>query len=149
MMIRSTINIKMTVSSFLFYQSMVLSFLVHLAVAIQLFFFFFCLFLSFFAISWDTPVAYGGSQARGLIGAVAAGLRQSHSNTRSKPYLRPTPHTAHGNARSLTHWMRPGIKPEFSWILVRFVTAEPQWELPWCVFLFLCQCHAVWMTVAL
>ena len=29
--------------------------------------------------------------------------------------------TVHSNARSLTHWARPGIKPESSWILVRFV----------------------------
>ena len=36
-------------------------------------------------------MAYGGSQARGLIGAVAAGLRQSHSNAGSEPRLRPTP----------------------------------------------------------
>ena len=36
------------------------------------------------------PEAYGGSQARGLIGAVAAGLRQGHSNTKSKPRLQPT-----------------------------------------------------------
>ena len=50
-------------------------------------FFFFCLF----AISWAAPVAYGGSQARGLIGAVAACLHQSHSNAGSKPRLRPTP----------------------------------------------------------
>ena len=35
--------------------------------------------------------AYGGSQARGLIGAVAAGLHQSHSNSGSKPRLQPTP----------------------------------------------------------
>ena len=35
-------------------------------------------------------MAHGGSQARGLIGAVAAGLCQSHSDTRSKPRLRPT-----------------------------------------------------------
>ena len=28
-----------------------------------------------------TPTTYGGSQARGPIGAVTAGLRQSHSNT--------------------------------------------------------------------
>ena len=35
-------------------------------------------------------VAYGGSQARGLIRAVAAGLHRSHSNTRSE-HLRPTP----------------------------------------------------------
>ena len=33
------------------------------------------------------PAAYGGSQARGLIGAVAPGLRHSHSNARSKTYL--------------------------------------------------------------
>ena len=37
------------------------------------------------------PVAYGGSQARGLIGAIAAALHHSHSNTRSEPHLRPTP----------------------------------------------------------
>ena len=52
-----------------------------------LFFSVFCLF----AISWATPVAYGGSQARGPIGAIAAGLRQSHSNVGSEPRLQPTP----------------------------------------------------------
>ena len=31
---------------------------------------------------------------------------------------------AHGKARSFTHWARPGI--ESSWILVGFITAEPQ-----------------------
>ena len=35
------------------------------------------------AISRAAPVAYGGSQARGRIGAVAAGLHQSHSNSGS------------------------------------------------------------------
>ena len=38
-----------------------------------------------------SPEAYGGSQARGGIGAVAAGLRHRHSNTRSKLCLRPIP----------------------------------------------------------
>jgi len=52
------------------------------------FFFFFFVFL---AISWAAPVAYGGSQGRGLIGAVATGLRQSHSNAGSEPRLQPTP----------------------------------------------------------
>ena len=47
-------------------------------------FFIFCLFR-------DTPVAYGGSQARGPIGAVAAGLCHSHSNSGSEPHLQPTP----------------------------------------------------------
>ena len=46
---------------------------------------------SLFAFSRATPAAYGGSQARGLIGAVAAGLRQSHSNSESKPCLQTTP----------------------------------------------------------
>jgi len=41
--------------------------------------FFFFLFLLF--------RAYGGSQARGRIGAVAASLRQSHSSVGSKPHL--------------------------------------------------------------
>ena len=50
-------------------------------------FFFFCLF----TFSWAAPVACGGSQARGLIGAVATGLRQSHSNAGSEPRLQPTP----------------------------------------------------------
>ena len=36
-----------------------------------------------------TPAAYGGSQARVLIRAVAAGLH--HSNARSEPHLWPTP----------------------------------------------------------
>ena len=35
--------------------------------------------------------AYGGSQARGPVGAVAAGLHHSHSNVGSEPRLRPTP----------------------------------------------------------
>ena len=38
--------------------------------------------------------------------------------------------TAYGNARSPTHWARPGIEPMSSWILVGFVSATPQQELP-------------------
>ena len=47
----------------------------------------YCLFVCvcvFFAISWAAPMAYGGSHARGLIGAVAAGLHHIHSNVGSK-----------------------------------------------------------------
>jgi len=59
------------------------------------FVFFFCL-LSLFvvvvvAISWAAPAAYGVSQARGPIGAIAAGLHQRHSNAGSEPRLQPTP----------------------------------------------------------
>ena len=34
-----------------------------------------------------------------------------------------------------THWVRPGIEPASSWLLVSFVTTEPQWELPTVRFL--------------
>ena len=36
--------------------------------------------------------------------------------------------TAPGNARSLTHWARPGIEPTTSWFLVGFVSAAPGQE---------------------
>ena len=49
------------------------------------------IFLVFLLFLWAAPAAYGGSQARGRIGAVATGLRQSHSNAGSKPRLQPTP----------------------------------------------------------
>ena len=68
--------------------------LLHWLSRLEAFFFFFRAALA----------AYGGSQARGLIGAVAASLRHSHSN-----------------ARSLTHSPRSGIEPASSWILVSFV----------------------------
>ena len=50
---------------------------------------FFCLFV--LCLFRATHAAYGGFQARGLIGAVATGLRQSHSNAGSEPRLQPTP----------------------------------------------------------
>ena len=37
------------------------------------------------------PQAFGGSQARDQVGAVAAGFRHNHSNMGSKLRLRPTP----------------------------------------------------------
>ena len=49
------------------------------------------------------PEEYGSSQVRGWIGVAAAGLHHSHSH-----------------AKSLTHWVRPGIEPASSWILVGY-----------------------------
>jgi len=57
------------------------------------------LFFSFFLFSLSlslclfraSTTACANSQARGQIGATAARLRHSHSNTGSEPYLRPTP----------------------------------------------------------
>ena len=51
-------------------------------------FFFFFVFLPFLG---PLSAAYGGFQARGPIGAVAAGLCHSHSNTGSELSLQPTP----------------------------------------------------------
>ena len=58
---------------------------------------------SFFCLFRATPMAYGGSQARGPITAVAASLCQSHSNTRSEPCLQPAT----------------------SWLLVGFISTAP------------------------
>ena len=105
-------------------------------------------FMYLCSLSRATPTAYGSSQARGWIGAVATELCHNHSNIRSKPRLRPAPQlmatwdrshvwdhtTAHSNARSLTHQARPGIEPASSWLLVRFVTTEPQWKLRGLIF---------------
>ena len=38
-----------------------------------------------------TAQAHGGSQARGRMGATAASLGHSHSNTKSEPHLQPIP----------------------------------------------------------
>ena len=66
-----------------------------------LFFFFFCLFKA-------APSAYGGSQARGRIGAVATSLQPQPQQHRIRTASATYP-TAHSNAESLTHWVRPGI----------------------------------------
>ena len=83
----------------------------------------FCLF-----VFRATPAAYGGSQARGAKGAIAASLHHSHSNTESKPCLWPPP--------QLTAMLDPqptdggqGSNPQTSWLLVGFVSPVPQWEL--------------------
>ena len=60
-------------------------------------FYFILLYLLFRA----TLVAYGGSQASGPIGAVAAGLR--HRQQFRIPAESTTYTAAHGNAGSLTH----------------------------------------------
>ena len=67
---------------------------------------FFCLFFR------AEPTAYGGSQAKAWIRAVATGLCHSQSNAGSKPSATYT--TACGNTGSLTHWARSGVKPTSS-----------------------------------
>ena len=52
---------------------------------------FYSFFLFFFCIFRAELMAHGGSQARGLIAAVATGLHHSHSNAGSDQCLQPTP----------------------------------------------------------
>ena len=49
------------------------------------------LFIGLYVFFRAVPTVFEGSQTRGLIGAVVAALRHSHSNTRSEPHLQPTP----------------------------------------------------------
>ena len=51
----------------------------------------FYLFILSICLPGATAVAYGGSQARGLIGDVATSLSQSHSNMGSELCLQNTP----------------------------------------------------------
>ena len=76
--------------------------------------------MSLFCLFRATASAYGSSQARGPTVAAAAGLCHGCSN-----------------AGSLTQWVGPGIEPVSSWILVGFVTTEPQRELPEMSFKFM------------
>ena len=87
-----------------------------------LYFYFFPFFFLVFCLFRASPMAYGDSQARGWIRAVAAGLHHSHSHSSCGIRAMSVICTAtHINVGSLIHWARPGIKPAFSWILVSFV----------------------------
>ena len=79
-------------------------------------------FFFFLFLFRPEPVAYGHSQARGQVRAVAAGLHQCGIRATSVTYT-----TA--QSQSLTHWARSGIEPVSSWLLVGFVTAELWREL--------------------
>ena len=75
----------------------------------------------FFFFFRATPTAYGGSQARGL-NQSRSGWPTPQPQQRGIQGASVTYTMAHVNARSLTHWMRPGIKLASSWILVGFIT---------------------------
>uniref|UniRef100_A0A8D1ZL36 Uncharacterized protein n=1 Tax=Sus scrofa TaxID=9823 RepID=A0A8D1ZL36_PIG len=82
------------------------------------------LFIYFYFLLFKaTPVAYGGSQAKGQIRATAAGLHHSYSNAGFKMHLQPTPHSSWHQI--LNPRERPGIKSAASWFLVGFISAAP------------------------
>ena len=79
----------------------------------------FCLFVCFvFCLFRAAVAAYGCSQARGLIGATAAGL---HHSSQQCQILNPL-----SKAR---------IEPATSWLLVGFISTVPRREFPRKAFL--------------
>ena len=100
---------------------------------IEVWFFFF--FLVFFCLFRAAPVGYGGSQARGPIGTVAAGVMPEPQQCRIRA-VSVTCTTVHGNAGSLTHWERPGMEPSPSRMLVGFTTQWATTGTPRVVFFF-------------
>ena len=81
-----------------------------------------------FCLFGVTPMAYASSQSKGWIRAATAGHSHRYSNTRSEPPLLLTPQlVATPDPWPTDH--DQGIEPKSSWILVRLIAAEPQWEL--------------------
>ena len=81
----------------------------------------------FILLSMATTMAFGGSQARGPISYSRRPTPQPQQRGIRAASMTYT--TAHGNARSLIHWARPGIEPATSWFPVRFVSTAPHQEL--------------------
>ena len=97
-------------------------------------FYFYFSIIYLFVFSKAAPTAYGGSQARGLIGRPEP--QQRGIWAASGTYT-----MAHGNAGSLSYWVRPGIEPETSRFLVRFVNHSAMTGTPSSEFLILNLLH--------
>ena len=107
-----------------------------------------CIYFFLFRV---VPVAYGSSEAKGLIRATAAGLHHSHSHSHSyshlgsKPHLRPTPQftadilqplvpgAERDTASSLWYTCPKGTLPFQTWEHVRHTQTErpfSKWRFP-------------------
>ena len=77
------------------------------------------------------PVVYGSTQASNWSCSCQPMPQPQQCRIRdvSVTYTR-----THCNTRSLTHWAGPRIEPTSSWILVGFVTTEPQCRNSWLEF---------------
>ena len=103
-------------------------------------FFFFFFFLVGGLYLWYMEVLRLGVESE-LIGQPTLQPQQLSIRVKSATYT-----TAHGNTRSLTHWLRPGIESASSWLLLRFISTVPQWkfhgegfiEHPVCIMHFPC-----------
>ena len=89
-------------------------------------------FVFFFFFFRAISLAYESSQARGRIGTVGCWPMPQPPQPHQIQAVSGTYSTVHGNTRSLTIWVTPGIEPATSWILVGFVATELQWKLAQC-----------------
>ena len=94
------------------------------------------LFLIFFSFR-AVVMAYGSSQPRGWIGAAAAGLHRSHSNT-GCGFTSVIYTTACSSGRSLIYWMRLWIEPTSSQTSYRFLTHWTHWTTTFNGKLYIC-----------
>ena len=82
-------------------------------------------YTTFFCCPFRATMAWGGSQARGLIGALATDLHQRHSNARSEPHRWPTPQlrarqilNTLSETRDWTHNLMVPIQIHFCWAMM-------------------------------
>ena len=95
-----------------------------------------CLSVCFFGLH----PRHGSSQTRDRIRALAAGL---HHTRQLRIWAKSASYTAaHDNTGSLTHWVRPGIEPVSSWILVMFLNCWATTGTPYNV-IYLPKCYTV------
>ena len=87
----------------------------------------------FVLIFMAAPVAHISSWAKGHIGAAAAGLWHSYSNT-DPSHICNLHCSLQQCQRSLTHRVRPGIKPTSSWTLYRVLNPLSQNRSSWLLF---------------
>ena len=81
----------------------------------------------FIYLLFAPPAAYGGSQARGQIGASAANLCHSHSSARSELCLRPAPQLTATPVPQPTDWGQ-GSNPHPHGSRWGLLSAEPRQE---------------------
>ena len=93
------------------------------------------IFNQIYPSSQITPVCFLGLQPQQIevpkLGVKSERQPLAYATAQQHPFwaASETYTTPRGNSGSLTHWTGPGTEPVSSWILGRFVTAEPWQDL--------------------
>ena len=88
----------------------------------------------FIVFSGAAPVAYGGSQARGLIGLQLPAYTTATATATRDPSQVCNLHHSSQQCGSSTHWARPGTEPTTPWFLVRFINHRATMGTPGYLF---------------